>query len=746
MPLHVAFLWHMHQPYYVDPVRGTALMPWVRLHATKGYLDMIWLAEQFPELHCTFNLTPVLLKQIQQLAGTQAGTLPQAGTPMLPRAGTSVPPVSDVWHDLAEAAPETLTPLQKTSLLEHFFKANWDHMVKPFPRYWALLQKRGLQAAKINLEHLAGHFSDQEFRDLQVWFNLAWFGYAAERLSPAIGELKRKGAGFTEDDKRVVFEQQRDILKNVLSHYKALADRRQIELSTTPFFHPILPLVYNTEFARRCLPGRDLPPAFAHPEDARAHLALARDLHAEVFGEPPRGVWPSEGSVCPELIPLLQELGFQWFATDEEVLWRSLAVVHPDKIPDRAALFQGYRAQFGDASACLAFRERTLSDFIGFTAARNEPQRAADFLLTQLEHIGRNVARGPDPLCAVILDGENAWEHFPDGGQAFLRELYQRLSIHPELRTTTFRDYFTAHPPSAIVSTLHTGSWIHADFDIWIGDPEENRAWELLGQTRNFLQGKADRREISAELYKKALQEIYAAEGSDWFWWYGGDFITDNDLIFDELFRTHLQNVYRICGAPVPDVLKTNICRSEVTRETVKPTDLVTPTIDGLITSYYEWMGAGVYEAGRNLVAMYRSERCIESLHFGSDLTHFYLRVDFRKGVALPAKATLRVNFIDPTHRALIVPSLTPSLNQAELWLTESDSSFRKLSDVTSIKFERVLEVGIPLSELGWEKRQLAAFFVQLLDRDVELERHPDIGTLSLTVPDELFAAENWWV
>ena len=724
MPLHVAFLWHMHQPYYVDPVRGTVLMPWVRLHATKGYLDMIWLADQFPEFHCTFNLTPVLLKQIQQLANEE---------------------VRDLWHELAVPAPETLTIAQKASLLEHFFKANWDNMIKPFPRYWALLQKRGLSSAKINLEQVAANFTDQEFRDLQVWFNLTWFGYAAERLHPEIAELKRKGGGFSEEDKRTVFEQQQDILKNLLSYYKALADRGQIELSTTPFFHPIMPLVYNTEFARRCMPGRELPPPFSHPEDVRAQLTMARDFHAQLFGAPPHGMWPSEGSVCPELIPILQELGYQWFATDEENLWHSLAVVHPGKSPDRATLFQGYRAQFGDASACLAFRERTLSDFIGFTAARNDPQRAADFMVGQMEQIARS-AHGSDPLCAVILDGENAWEHFPDGGQAFLRELYQRLSTHQDMRTTTFHDYFTAHPPSAILSTLHTGSWIHGDFDIWIGDPEENRGWELLGQTRNFMQAKADRREITSEQYKKALQEIYAAEGSDWFWWYGGDFVTDNDLIFDELFRTHLQNVYRICGAPIPDVLKTNICRSEVARETRKPTDLITPQIDGQITSYYEWAGAGVYEAGRNMVAMYRSERCVDSVHFGSDLTNFYLRVDFRKDIVLPATTSLRINFVDPTHRALVVQRLAPETRSAELWLTEPDASYRKLSDIASIKLDRILEVGIPLAELGWKKRELAAFFVQILDQDVEVERHPDIGTLSLTVPDDLFAAENWWV
>jgi hypothetical protein len=296
------------------------------------------------------------------------------------------------------------------------------------------------------------------------------------------------------------------------------------------------------------------------------------------------------------------------------------------------------------------------------------------------------------------------------------------------------------------LSTLHTGSWIHGDFDIWIGDPEENRAWELLGHTRDFLQAKADRHEITPDQFKKAMQEIYAAEGSDWFWWYGGDFVTDNDLLFDELFRTHLQNVYRICGAPIPDVLKTNICRSEVAREVRKPTDLITPVIDGLITSYYEWAGAGVYEAGRNMGAMYRSERCVEAVHFGSDLTTFYLRVDFRKGVQIPAKATLRVNFVDPTHRALIVSRLKPDLDGAQLWLTDPDAAYRKLIDVRLIKFEKILELGVPLADLGWKQREQASFFVQLLENDVELERHPDIGTLNMPVPDELFAAENWSV
>jgi alpha-amylase/alpha-mannosidase (GH57 family) len=714
----------MHQPSYVDPIRGTALMPWVRLHATKGYLDMIWLADQFPELRCTFNLTPVLVEQIEQLAAGR---------------------VRDQWHEFATTPAADLSFAQKCGLLEHFFKANWDHMIKRHPRYWSLLQKRGLNISALHLDRIVGNFSEQDYRDLQVWFNLAWFGFAADRLYPEITELKRKGRDFTESDKRVLFEQQQDVLRGVLKFYRALSDRGQIEITTTPYYHPIMPLVYNTEFARRCMPGATLPPSFAHPEDVRGQLLRARNYHEQVFGTPPRGLWPSEGSVCPELVPILDELGFEWFATDEDIMWRSFAVSHPGRYHDRMLLFQGHRVHFGDTNVCAAFRERALSDFVGFTASRNDPRRAADHMLGHFEQIAR-AAREPNPLCTVVLDGENAWEYFPDGGEQFLRELYQRLTGNAEIKTTRFCDYFAAHPPQSNISALHTGSWISADFHIWVGHPEDNRGWELLGRTRDFLQTRADHREITADQHQQALNEIYAAEGSDWFWWYGDDFVTDNDLIFDELFRTHLQNVYRICGAPIPDVLNTHICRSEVAHETRKPTDLIMPLIDGQITSYYEWSGSGVYEAGRAMSAMYRSERMVDSIHFGFDLNNLYLRIDLRSGSQIPGKTALRVNFVQPRHHTIIIPKLRPGHPKCELWSSDPEQGSQKLGEMTRVAFGKIVELAVPFSALGWQPREGAAFFAQLLDNQVELERHPEMGTLSFTVPDEQFEAENWAV
>ena len=721
MPLHVALLWHMHQPSYVDTVHNAALMPWVRMHATKGYLDMVWLVEQVPEFRCTFNLTPVLIQQIEELA---------TGT------------VHDRWHELAAVPADSLTLDQQCALLEHFFKANPSHMIRPHARYWALLHKRGLRPSATGYARLAGNFTAQDYRDLQAWFNLAWFGYAGDRLYDEIAELKRKGEHFTEDDKQTIFAAQRDVLQNVLGYYRALSERGQIEISTTPFYHPILPLVYNTEFARRCMPGVTLPTQFSHPEDVRAQLELARQLHINKFGTPPRGLWPSEGSVCPELIPILQELGFEWFATDEEILWRSLAACNPDAASDRSQLFQAHRANYGDAEICAVFRERALSDFVGFTAARNDPGVAAAFMVDHFERIAHSQAGQGNPLCAVVLDGENAWENFPDGGEAFLRQLYERIARHSDLRSTTVHEYLTGNPPVNTVATLQTGSWINANFRIWIGHPEDNRAWELLGQTRAFLETKINRAELTANQQRRALNEIYAAEGSDWFWWYGDDFVTDNDLIFDELFRTHLQNVYNICGAPIPAALKVRICRSEVGHETLPPTELIQPVIDGRLTSFYEWAGAGVYEAGRSMGAMYQAERLVENIYFGFSDEQFFFRLDFRKKTELlPADLRLRLHFLEPR-----LGMLTAKLHVGKSSIGELAFDGMPTVKLTNIRYETLVELAVSFSSLGWQPQQVATFFVEILNGEVERERHPNVGTLMITLPGKDFDLTNWRV
>ena len=299
----VCFLWHMHQPYYTDPVTGSASMPWVRLHAAKAYFDMAYLLDKFPAIHATFNFTPSLLLQLQEI-------------------GTGT--VHDLFLEHAQRPAASLTPEEQAFLIRHYFSINWATMIRPYPRYHELLVKRGLEIDGQDLERLARQFTTQDLLDLQVWFNLAWFGYGAVHRHPRLAALRAKNRGFTEEEKQEVLALQRTSVQEIVPMYRRLAERSQIELTTTPFFHPILPLIIDTEYTRRARPDLPLPSRFHAPEDAEAQLRRAVEFHTDAFGRPPAGLWPSEGSVCPELIPMLPRVGLRWLATDEGVLARSI--------------------------------------------------------------------------------------------------------------------------------------------------------------------------------------------------------------------------------------------------------------------------------------------------------------------------------------------------------------------------------------------------------------------------------------
>ena len=718
----VVFLWHMHQPYYVDPVTRTAMMPWVRLHSVKGYLDMVSVIEDYPGVRVNFNLTPVLLLQIKELIDGS---------------------VRDLWLDWARTPAAELSEEDKFALLENYFKINWDNLIKPFPRYWELLNKRGLTFYKDEVRRGLRYFTTQEFLDLQVWFNLAWCGYTAFRLYPELAALREKGRDFTEEEKLRVLEIHREIMQLVLKKYAEAEQRGQVELTTTPFFHPILPLVYDSHFAERCLPGREFPKRFAWPQDAAAHLTLAVEQHEQLFGKKPRGLWPSEGSIAPELIPLMQKVGIEYFCSDEENLFNSLKndPAFKNKTVDHLELFQGWRVQFDGSSVNAVFRERPLSDFIGFTAARNEPQQAASHLIHHLTHIASVVPRETG-LIPLILDGENAWESFADGGEAFLRALYSGIESEKETLTScTVEDYFHRCPPQRSLTTLHTGSWIGSNFDIWIGEPEENRAWDLLGETRSFLQRQIDNAALTPSQQQSALLEIYAAEGSDWFWWYGPDFNTENDDLFDELFRQHLKNVHTICGALPPAELDAPITRARSVTRYELPQSLIDPDIDGRLSSYFEWFGAGSYQPGSEQGAMHRSERALEMLHFGFNEESLFLRFDFTPRRSL-AHTALSILFYEP--RGFVLKTRPLARDRALEFTITTPGGIELKRD--TIALGEILEWEIPLLDLTLKPHAPVAFRVRVLQEGIETELYPDAGAIQLAVPTADFASQNWLV
>ena len=715
----VVFLWHMHQPYYVNPVTRTAMMPWVRLHCVKGYLDMVSIIEDFPNVRPNFNLTPVLLLQIKELVDGE---------------------ITDLWLELAKKPAATLDENEKFSILENFFKINWDNLLKPYPRYWELLNKRGLTFYGDDVRRGLRYFTTQEFLDLQVWFNLAWCGYTAFRLFPELQALREKGSNFTEEEKNRVLEIHLEIMRLVLRKYREAEERGQAELTTTPFFHPILPLVYDSAFAERSLPGRTFPKRFHWPQDAAAHLTLAVEQHTALFGRKPRGLWPSEGSIAPELIPLMQQSGIEYFCSDEENLFNSLKrdPAYQNVRIDHLELFQGWRVWHDGASVNAVFREKPLSDFIGFMAARNDPEKAAAHLLHHMLHIADIVPKDTGVI-PLILDGENAWETFADGGEGFLRALYGGIDANAErLHSCTIEDYFRHHPPKKQITTLHTGSWISSNFDIWIGEAEENRAWDLLGETRDFFQKQIDAGRLPGEQVKKALHEIYAAEGSDWFWWYGPDFSTDNDDLFDELFRQHLKNVHLICGGVPPAELDQPITRAKATAVYELPQQLIQPGINGRRDSYFDWIGAGSYTAGSEQGAMYRSERFLEKMYFGFDDNTFYLRLDLLKWDHI----AVSVKFFQPEGFLLKTGVINRGGQQAYTITTPAGKALKRETFAAA----DIIEWSVAVADLGLVAKAAVSFQVSVLQDGIERESYPESGPIQLTVPSAEFAIRNWVV
>ena len=730
---HVCFLWHMHQPYYTDPVTGSASMPWVRLHAIKAYFDMAYLLEKFPTVHATFNFTPSLLLQLQEIS---------AGT------------VHDLFLEHTERPAADLSPEEQAFLIRHYFSINWATMIRPFPRYHELLVKRGLNIDGQDLERLARRFTTQDLLDLQVWFNLAWFGYGAVQHYPRLAALRAKNRGFTEEEKHEVLALQQTTVQQIIPMYRRLAERGQIELTTTPFFHPILPLVIDTEHTRRARPDLPLPSRFRAPEDAESQLRRAVEFHTATFGRPPAGLWPSEGSVCPELIPILSRVGLKWLATDEGILARSLET-SGQPWHRQAQLYKPYRIGLPGQELSIMFRDREISDAFGFVYHKTTADSATAEALRRIKQIALDSAQDTI-LLPIVLDGENPWEHYYGGGEPFLSSLYsafakntldQEAPIH--VRTVTMSEALEAMPSKEYLSHLHSGSWINQDFKIWIGHQEDNRGWDLLGHTRSRLLELTPT--LPPDRAQAAWNELYAAEGSDWFWWYGDDFDTAYKEEFDQLFRTHLRNVWTLAGATPPDLLNQPICEARALRgreQVMQPVSFLHPTLDGVITDFFEWRGAGIINPNPPLGAMWKAEGLLTAIYFGWNLEHLFLRVDpDEQSAAWRPHMELEVHLKIPARRYRVSTSLaSPATQEYRLEKRTEDGPWQDLGPSRLISRRKVLELAIPVKDLGIESGQEVQLSIIVLEGGLEVARYPHNQAATLTVPGPEFETTVWRV
>lgn len=577
----------MHQPFYKDLWTGEYKLPWTRLHALKDYAGMVEILGEFPRIHQTFNLVPSMVAQIEEYAEGAA---------------------SDPFLRCALAPAEELTEAERSFIAKYFFQTQVERLIYRYPRYRELYEKR------------ESRFSFQELRDLQILSQVAWFDEDLLARDEEVLALIAKGRNFSLADQATMARKESEALKRVLPVYREYAAKGQIEISTTPFYHPILPLLCDSDIARIPHPGVHLPSRFQYKVDARVQLERARSYIEEKFGVSPEGLWPSEGSVSDEALALAAECGFTWSGTDNGVLARTLG--------HHAGSYETYRAyvwrQSGHEMRML-FRDHYLSDLIGFTYSRMGAAEAAEHFLNLI----RQNAAGTEGLVPIILDGENAWEWYEANGRPFLRELYGRISEDPELEALTVSealDKFKAEP----LQGIFPGSWINANFDVWIGAEEDNLAWEYLLRARRAYD---DAKDVPEERRALAYEELLIAEGSDWNWWYGPEHGSDNRPEFDELYRDHLKNVYRALALEPPAELSRPILKGFGEGEHHEaPANPIHAVMDGEVTSHFEWLGAGRFRPDPRSGAMHGGSAGASELFYGWDDLNLYIRLDGADG------------------------------------------------------------------------------------------------------------------
>lgn len=726
-PLSLAFVWHQHQPYYPDDVAGTCAMPWVRLHSTKDYWGMAMHLKEVPEVKATINLVPSLVSQI--LAYTVAKR-------------------QDEHLRVSRLPADSLSEVDRHYLLDNFFMAHPDQMIRPYARYWELYQQRGLSVD--SAARASRRFTARDVLDLQCWSNLVWFHPIAFEVDADLAEFRAKGQHWTEDEKLWLLDKQLALLAEIIPLHRELAERGQVELSTTPFYHPILPLLLDKRLARQAMPQVNLPRHLDPcPQDAAEQVARAVAYHTRIFGSRPQGMWPSEGSVSQGIIPMLASAGIRWIASDEEILARSTegwisrdahGLVHNPEL-----LYRPWRLEESGQSLQMIFRDHALSDHIGFHYQRYEAQQAADDLIGKLESIQRatTVQGGAPALVSIILDGENCWEYYANGGLDFLRGLYRQLARHPQIQTTRVSEYLDEHPADKTLGHLFAGSWINHNFGIWIGHPACNRAWDLLGEARAVLVERAAEKALPPALLARAWEELYIAEGSDWFWWFDDQHSSGQDWLFDQLFRKHLQNVYTLLGAEPPAELSRPIgAVQRHGRQFTQPTSLLDVKIDGRVT-YFEWLNAGVYVASvaRGTMTMAEPHR-LDRLHFGFDDERLLLRFDTPGGVRsrLADVDTLRVVFLEPPKFELVAAN--PSAPRPGVQLFHNDVPVSGAGAEAAA--DAVLEIAVPWRSLATTTDAQLHFYAELIRAQQPIERIPHEGAIETLVPSPDYELMMW--
>jgi alpha-amylase/alpha-mannosidase (GH57 family) len=547
-PVDLVFLWHMHQPDYRDYASGDFLLPWVYLHAIKDYADMAYHLEQHPQVKAVVNFVPVLLDQIEDYQ--QQFTSGKIRDPLL--------------RLLARDNLDDVSDTERNLIIGSCFRSDHQKMVAPYPFYKRLsdIYKLVEPGGNTAISYLSGQY----LADLLTWYHLAWCGESVRREHDLVIGLMSKDENFSFDDRSQLFDLIGRVISGIIPRYRKLAERGQIEISTTPHYHPLAPLLLDIHSARESLPQSSLPQSLCYPggrERVQSHLQKAFASHQSRFGERPLGVWPAEGAVSTELLEVLAEQGCRWTASGENVLANSLNHVKQPLSVRAEYLYRPYRLQGPANSLYCFFRDDHLADLIGFEYSNWNGQDAALHFVDKIENIAKQAAEDQRPLVSVILDGENAWEYYPYNGYHFLNDLYSALEKNQQINTTHYRDYLLkleaggGHglAKEGELSGLVAGSWVYGTFSTWIGSPDKNHAWDLLCAAKQKYDLVMAAGRLSKEEQLAAEKQLSSCESSDWFWWFGDynpSFAVES---FDRLYRHNLMHLYHLLKLPIPDNL-----------------------------------------------------------------------------------------------------------------------------------------------------------------------------------------------
>jgi alpha-amylase/alpha-mannosidase (GH57 family) len=757
MKLRVCFLWHMHQPYYKDPETGSYILPWVRLHAIKDYAALPLIFRGYPGVRHTVNLVPSLLVQVRDYVENGA---------------------DDVFLSVSRKNALDLTKEENEFLLRNFFSAYAPTMILPQPRFAELL--RGHEAALRSLDRKnggPGGYGASEYTDLATLFNLAWFHPLFRDGDRELSRLWRKGSGFTEREKNYVLDHQIIVMGRVIGEYRRLSREDGGELSSSPMYHPILPLLIDNRSALDALPEAALPGLpFSWPSDARVQLDRGRGVFHELFGADPAGLWPSEGSISPAALEMAAAAGFRWAATDEILLGRALGKPvrrDPDGIPTEPDWFyRPYAAVTRSGSIPVFFRDHHLSDLIGFEYSRWDAHDAANNFIHNIKRIYERLSSGKSSfseneyVIPVILDGENAWEYFHDSGMTFLNVLLNKLEqLRPNIEFVTFSDSIDRINEIRELPSIPTGSWIDGTFRIWIGHPEDHAAWEMLSRARTLVESKIkaslkEGKGESADL-RNALDYLLVAEGSDWCWWYGDDHFTPHAPEFDRLFRNNIKAAYKAIGVIPPDSLDIPIIKSDkiVQEKNVipAPRSYIQPRIDGMVSSYFEWNSARQVVPAPAFGTMHRAGHVILScFYYGFSVDELFFRFDLDNvavenvqevelEVLFQAKSVKFHSVFDPAGGGFTwsFGKIVESDGVGTAFFEESPTAPGGNGNIRAA-FSKVLEFAIPLKTLDCVQDERLEFFVTVQISGSFGERWPIYGTFSAELPGTDFAERMW--